>query len=336
MQAEVEHELERINADYQSVTGIAPLHFFCPILYTDEPVELCKAHIVNQAFPNSSRTWTVQRADVDSFYGSIFESRFVGMKYAEYVQSNPSEFFYDKKAYQLLKPQILRNGEPVQPVFGDLQHLPPQEFSQMILEGKQSPILGLELAPEELKSDTSQWDISVEFDFRIDAIVSLLKAAHLTLFHMLGYRYGLSNTGFCMGPFLLGRFFDESKDESKDSVRGKAFCFFSNAKNSHLVRSTADCSIQFQGTCSDGLALFCRNEVEGFWATGVIVKTQDMVNIVLVPTLDSKESCTRMQRFLLGHETQISFSLAEYLPKNKEWIVDPQILELNWPRVELV
>ena len=48
-------------------------HFYCPVLFLDDEAELCKAHIVNAVFAGSTR-WTVQRKDVDNFYGHVFES----------------------------------------------------------------------------------------------------------------------------------------------------------------------------------------------------------------------------------------------------------------------
>ena len=47
------------------------------ILYKDEDVALCKAHVINQASQNVSRVWTVQRQDIDNFHGSNFEADFV-------------------------------------------------------------------------------------------------------------------------------------------------------------------------------------------------------------------------------------------------------------------
>ena len=81
MDHEVENKLETLRFDYREVTGKPFLHFFCPVLFQDEDAALCRAHIVNSAFPDSCRRWTVQRADVDSFYGSAFESDFVDLQY---------------------------------------------------------------------------------------------------------------------------------------------------------------------------------------------------------------------------------------------------------------
>lgn len=73
MDADTRRKLDELRSDYRAVVGSPFSHFFCPIVFLDEDVDLCRAHIVNRAFPESSRSWTVQRTDVDNFYGSTFE-----------------------------------------------------------------------------------------------------------------------------------------------------------------------------------------------------------------------------------------------------------------------
>jgi len=73
-------KLSELSADYAQVTGRNFEHFMCPILFEDEDVELCQAHIVNRAF-DASKLVTIQRKDVDNWYGSMFESDFADMRY---------------------------------------------------------------------------------------------------------------------------------------------------------------------------------------------------------------------------------------------------------------
>lgn len=42
-------KLERMREDFQGVTGKPFSWSYCPILFRDEEVDLCKAHIVNKA-----------------------------------------------------------------------------------------------------------------------------------------------------------------------------------------------------------------------------------------------------------------------------------------------
>src|ERR1700756_4420181 len=146
MDLEAEQKVEMLRSDYQQVTGKPFSHFFCPILFRDEDVPLCHAHIINAAFPNSCRSWTVQRADVDSFYGSAFESDFVNIQYrgqlplADHVLGDPT-------LSRKLRPTIRIAGE-------DVQHFVatgpiPREFTEVSVVGPNGTVrLGLKIHPD--------------------------------------------------------------------------------------------------------------------------------------------------------------------------------------------
>ena len=76
MNTQVKKRLEDLRSDHESVTGSPFKHFLCPILFRDDDTELCRAHVINKSFQESDRSWTVQRADVDAWYGSMFEADF--------------------------------------------------------------------------------------------------------------------------------------------------------------------------------------------------------------------------------------------------------------------
>src|SRR5207244_1558418 len=77
MSIDIKPRLNKFREDYKEQAGSEFQYFFCPVLFRDEDVELCAAHIINKDFPKTSRRWTVQRKEVDSFYGTYFESDFV-------------------------------------------------------------------------------------------------------------------------------------------------------------------------------------------------------------------------------------------------------------------
>lgn len=66
---EPSERLSGLRGDYEAVTGAPFRHFFCPILYRDEDIELCEAHIVNGAFTDSPKATTIQRKDIDPAFG---------------------------------------------------------------------------------------------------------------------------------------------------------------------------------------------------------------------------------------------------------------------------
>jgi hypothetical protein len=44
---------------------------------------LIRGHVINEAFKGSSRTWVVQRGEVDRFYGGFFEGDFELLQYMQ-------------------------------------------------------------------------------------------------------------------------------------------------------------------------------------------------------------------------------------------------------------
>jgi hypothetical protein len=83
MKRQIARRLDALRQDFAQIAGRPFNHFFCPFLFVDEETELCKAHVVNAAFAASSRRWTLQRKDVDNFFGSMIESAFVDLRFDE-------------------------------------------------------------------------------------------------------------------------------------------------------------------------------------------------------------------------------------------------------------
>ena len=205
MSAQVESRLEFMSADYESVTGSSFQHFFCPILYRDEDTEECRAHVVNRAFRESDRSWTVQRADVDSWYGTMFEDDFLAIERRNYPIAEDA--LTDRDLARRFRPRLTVDGDVV-PHY--VPHGPvPESHTSVEVEIQGRPVqLGLKLSPNEfLASFSGKWEFQVEKDLRLPTVASVIKAAHLTMFHLLGYRYALSAGGFFLGKTVLGDIF---------------------------------------------------------------------------------------------------------------------------------
>src|SRR5688572_9727933 len=91
-ESNLEQRIDACRADFQKERGVPFKHFFCPILHRDEPVELCRAHVVNEKF-ESCREWVPQRKDVDNFYGAAVEADFVSITRDR--QKNSLEIWFD-------------------------------------------------------------------------------------------------------------------------------------------------------------------------------------------------------------------------------------------------
>lgn len=316
--------LRLLNADYEAVRSRASHRFFCPILHRDEDVELCKAHIINASFPNSDRTWTIQRADVDSWFGAMFEADFVRLKYKDNLKA--LDVLADRDLTRQLRPKITLDGEEVDHYA--LSGRVPAEFSSVLIEHESEPIeLVFKLSPKELlEAEDKKWDIRFEQDLRLPALVALLKAAHLTLFRLVGYRYALSAGGRFLGRDVLGAFVDQSVERPKSEVLLHAQNHFTEFQN--LVRPVLTSATGLAGTITDGLFYLCMDS-EGPWAIAVLVRTGGHMNTVLVPVFEQAESAARFLRFLDQPSGPFEARLARYSGEN--WEVSPSGRQFDWP-----
>src|SRR6266480_5135136 len=210
-------KLEALRSDFQSVVGRPFDHFYCPILFKDEQTRLCRGHVVTFGFIGADRSWTIQRADVDSFFGSFFESEFLAIQ--ERGKHELFEVIKNPKLSRLLRPKILVDGKEVEYYFPEGPI--PSSHSEVALHQEDQPTARLAFklhASEILSSQQAKWEIEYAKDLRLPALVTLLRSAHLTLFALLGYRYALSASGHFMGNDVLGKFFRENVGKTKGDV----------------------------------------------------------------------------------------------------------------------
>lgn len=319
-------KLEQLRIDYEEVSGNPFTYFFCPILFRDESTALCKAHIINLAFPNSSRVWTIQRKDVDNFYGTYFEAEFVITQ-----RDNGwtlGDTITDKVLAKKLNPKFLVDDKQVE--FFVANGNIPKNFSRIIFDNNGRLInLGLKMSPEEvITSMERNWEISISKDVRIPALVSLIKAAHLTLFEMLGYRYILSTGGYFVGRQILGEFYLKNCDKPKSTIFDNAHPFFRNF--SHMVRPIQSSGIDFQGTITDKLLLICK-EGEGLpWAFLVFIKTSKSLHAVMIPILDQPDTVAKFLEFLHSDTNVIAVTLIRF--KDDHWEINKESSKLHWPK----
>lgn len=326
---ELEKKLGELHADFVSVTGTSFKHFFCPIQFVDEDTALCKGHVVNQAFPNSTRCWTIQRKDVDNFYGSFFEADFAALLYKE--GGTPTSVLFDKKLSQLFDVSITAGGEPVDHYFtkGKI----PEHFTGVEVHKNDGTrlFLGLKMDPESVfQKVDQQWETSVSKDIRVAALVSLIKSGYLTLFHMLGYQYALSVSGLSVGYHVLGQFFKSNVGKSKQTTLDAAREFF--GQYAHMVRPIAKTNLQLAGTVDDGNIFLCKTSSGEPWASVVFVRTSQQLHAVLLPQTESEAAYRIFMSFLRDAKTTLR---GNFLKFNQEhWAANPKVDTLEWPKGE--
>lgn len=325
MSVDRNRKLSALRIDFESTTGEPFNHFYCPILFRDEQTDLCDGHIINKAFYESDRRTIIQRADVDRFFGAFFESEFVVIQ--EKGKHKPWEILVDRNLAKRLRPKVTLDGAPI-PHYLPTGAVPGQHTEVGVeLPGRPTARLALKLTPSDtLAGVEGDWQIGVEKDLRLAALVSLLKAAHLTLFELLGYRYALSPGGYFLGYDILGKFFLENAAKPKPEILANGWAHF--AQYADLVRPIDAAPEALSGTLADGLLYLC-NGSHGPWAFVTIIRTGGLRHAVLVPAFSEPEGAARFDSFLRNGAEPIFAKLARFC--GDHWEVAPHGAMLNWP-----
>jgi hypothetical protein len=175
-------------------------------------------------------------------------------------------------------------------------------------------------------------EIVIEKDIRLPALVSLLKAAHLTLFEMLGYRYALSAGGIFLGRDVLGKFFLRNRDLSKADVLIDAASYFREFKN--MMRPVMNAPPEAPDTVTDRFLFVCHCEAEIPWALIVFIRTSDLLHAVLVPVLETQSAAARFVTFLRGDGGPIWANRCHF--EGERWLGSKESEILNWPKAEFL
>lgn len=328
MNQEVQERLASLRLDYLSVVGRPFEHFYCPILFRDEPAGLSKAHVINLAFPESERRWTIQRTDVDSFFGSLFERDFVLL--AERGKHDLFDVLTNRRLSSRLRPKLLADGKPVG------HYIPtgpvPASHSELAVYRDDGPPvrLALKIDPSETLSALDKtWEIGLDRDVRLPALVSLLKAAHLTLFDLIGYRYALSAAGHFVGWDVLGSFFVRNGARRRPQVLRDAAKHFPDFVS--MVRPMEVAPAGFTGTISDGYLYLCTGS-QGPWAFMVFVRAGSQMHAVLVPVMENPDTAERFVRFLTTTSATFEVRLARFA--GERWEIAKEGRQVTWPEAK--
>ena len=317
--------------DYMAVGGKRFEHFFCPMLLRDEETRLCLGHVVNDKIPNSSSKCVVQRQDVDNFFGSAFESDFVTLLEAQHAKLNDAVF--EPGLNKKMKPRFVIDGKECPHYLYQGTKLPPAHTG-LQLEHPEGGVMKLVLkkAPADVTADRSKdWKIVVERDCRITAVVSLIKAAYLTAFRLLGYRYALSAAGIEVGHYILGNFYSQHGHKDPDDARAAAKQWFRPFVN--MVRPIDSFSGDApRGTVDDNVAMACFGSSGNAFGMVVCVRTNHKYHAVLLPTYDNAESAATYFDFLKNHNETLPINYCEFNAVDRCWYGTDQPILSVWPK----
>ncbi len=266
---DVKQRVEALRANYEAEVGRPFEHFYCPILHVDEGTELLKGHVINEKL--GYNVWVPQRKDIDSFYGTAAEADFIAA-----VQDHSKtalQKWLDPKMNRQHRPQLMLKGEEVQHYFTEKPASVPVGHTSLKMVGPAGETLcnfAIKKSPEELKSlQVETCQIVVNQDYRPAVIASVLKAAHLTMFHLLKYRHVFSPAGLYLASILREYFLKYGRDRKKKNKAALAAHFRPYASMiSPMILKNKEA---LRGTAIDNRLMLCIGATEGIFASGAVV-----------------------------------------------------------------
>jgi hypothetical protein len=330
---EIRESLVPLQADYMKVSGSPFAYFYCPLLFRDEDVELCMGHIISKTWKNCCRATVVQRGDIDHWYGSIAEAEFG--TFLEARAAGLQGVVQDEELRKQVKPKILVEGEecryyPYQegqssPHHTHIELVPPtgDDFVRLVLKKH----------PSKMAEDQGKrWSMVVDRDWRPPVIVSVIKAAYLTLFKLLGYGYALSSGGLEIGRFTLGKFFEENNGKSRSEVREEIPKFFRPYR--HIVRPIKEFGGPApRGTIEDKTVGICFGSSGRPWAMMVFVRIDQDISAVLMPAFNHVDSLDAYRSFREEDDDRwLNVSEATFKPEQGYWDTCRTPFRTFWPK----
>jgi hypothetical protein len=306
-------KLDNLNADFAAVEGRHFSHFYCPILLRDEDSELCLGHIVNDEIPNSCRTTIVQRKDVDGFYGSLFESNFI----KAFKANNPT-------AYDVVKSPQLRRDIPwhVQIDGKTVPHYPLKRDKAHHHQGVALEVgdgqffdVALKISQEELES-AKQTQIVVERNYIPDYTATMLKTAHLSLFHVLGYRYVFGVAGQWLAG-ILRKFYLKNYEVDRKIQEEAGKEYFANHSGMIVPLRGYDEEI-LRGSIEDQRFIACVGSSGSIYSLGVLIRTDKSMHIVFMPPENAEHMDTYCNLTKNIREKEFRYLIMEFSRGNDQ------------------
>lgn len=182
--------VQRHIQDYCEATGAATTRFVCPItLEKCDESDLIEGHILNQAFEHASRKKVLQYGRVDNFYGATVEPSTVA--FLNSVNKNSFLKFHKPQKATFADGTSMRTFIVAKKKAKNVA----RRFTRLNNDDGESAAIFAEISADDPRLERPY---DVEFAFRsypAHWTASMMKAGHLCLFEMLGYRAIVSPMG---------------------------------------------------------------------------------------------------------------------------------------------
>lgn len=182
----------------------------CPITHQDTPFDqLCAGHILNKGLQKASRLTVPQRMDLDSHYGAALEADLV--RYLNFPVLGSSDHLSKVKTFTIK----LHSGEQVEAFFAGAEAA--NRYRRVDLKNSDGEVVASPYIRRSNEETSEYRDVEVEWTITISNIAlvgALIKSAYLTLFRLVGYRYGFDPIGNIVRKCLADFFNDRATKTS--------------------------------------------------------------------------------------------------------------------------
>lgn len=167
-------------------------------------------------------------------------------------------------------------------------------------------------------------------DFALPGLVSVIKAAYLTMFRLLGYGYAMSLAGMEVGHSILGGFYEECAGLEIQEIRKRAVSFFRPYVN--MARPIAGYTgATPKGTVEDHMARLCFTGRKPF-AVIVCVRVASQLFAAMLPAFDDAEGASAYHAFMNGSAERIWTHRCRYDPAKGNVTIEEAQTETYWPK----
>jgi hypothetical protein len=307
---DLQSELARLREDYAEQNGGVPFnHFYCPVLFRDEPTELCAGHVVNQSLPNSCRKWVVQRKDVDGFYGSFAESGFTTALEAK--GKSVEELLENKKLRGKVPWKVSVDDRAVE--FYEVHGHASPTHPQVHFQGQDGQFLTIALkATADSLPSSATLNVTFGRSFAAEAVASLLKAAHLTMFSFFGYQYVFSAAGQDLAR-ILRDFYLQNLNASRAGQLAAARTYFKRYAGMVIPLGGFDPD-HVNGSIEDSRFMICQGSSGRPFTLGVFVRADQHMGIVLLAPDHAEAMDTYMAFTKNLWKERFPYMLADFVP----------------------
>jgi hypothetical protein len=225
--------------------------------------------------------WVPQRKDVDNFYGSVVEADL-----ATVIEDRGQDVWtllLDPKRRKRHKFRMEVGGEVVQHYIArpGQDPVPGHTFVEIRDDNNQSLCnIGIKVSPDALPDSEYRLELIIERNFAPSVIASMLKAAHLSMFRLLGYDHVDSPGGRYVSDILKDFF--ESYKGSHSVTEEEVERYFRRFET--MVTPLWIGDNELRGTAVDNLLISCWGMSVGPFAIGVVVKVKHDNFCVFLPT----------------------------------------------------